>query len=265
METKKVTDHLNRTVEYSYPPKRIISIVPGITDILYSLQLENEIVGRTRYCVYPKDKVEQAKMIGGTKKVKPEQIKELKPDLIIAEKEENTKEIVEMLEKEFPVYVCEMQTLQDTFKIIEDLGEVTDRQSEADKLQTKIKTAFDSLPAKKGERFAYVIWQNPYMVVGSDTYITSLLEKMGFVNAFADYDGRYPAVTEDDFRKADLDYIFLATEPFPFQEKHIKEFSELFPDIHVMSLDGEMFWYGPRMTEAAEYFNKVFNEAATND
>ncbi|MFA1822316.1 ABC transporter substrate-binding protein [Virgibacillus oceani] len=265
MANKKVTDHLGRTVKYSYPPKRIISIVPGVTDILYSLQLENEIVGRTRYCIYPKDKVEQAKKIGGTKKVKSDQIRELEPDLIIAEKEENTKEIVEMLEEEFPVYVCEMQSVDDTYKIIEDLGKVTGRESEAKKLQVKIKTAFESLPSGQGKKFAYVIWQNPYMVVGSDTYITSLLEKMGFINAFSGYDGRYPAVTEDDFREADLNYVFLATEPFPFQEKHIKEFSALFPDIHVMSLDGEMFWYGPRMIEAAEYFNKVFNKATTSD
>lgn len=258
MTNKSVTDHLGRTVEYAYPPKRIISIVPGITDILYSLQLDAEIVGRTRYCVYPKDKVEQSKTIGGTKKVKPDQIRELKPDLIIAEKEENTKEIVEMLEAEFPVYVCEMQAVEDTYKIIRDLGEITDRQTEAQKLHSEIETAIQSLPSGKGSKYAYVIWQKPYMVAGADTYITSLLEKMNFVNAFSKYEGRYPAVKEDDFRNADLDYIFLATEPFPFQEKHIKLFSELFPDVHVMSLDGEMFWYGPRMIEAAEYFNRVF-------
>ncbi|GAB3805982.1 ABC transporter substrate-binding protein [Virgibacillus kimchii] len=257
MANKKVTDHLGREVEFSFPPQRIISIVPGITDILYSLRLEHEIVGRTRYCIYPKDKVEQAKTIGGTKRVKRDQIRELKPDLIIAEKEENTKEIVEQLEKDFPVYVCEIQTVDDTFKIIEDLGAITNRQTESEKLQSEIGTAIQSLPSGKGKRFAYVIWQNPYMVAGSDTYITSLLEKMGFVNAFSGYEGRYPEVSEDDFRKADLDYIFLATEPFPFQEKHIRQFSELFPDVHVMSLDGEMFWYGPRMIEAAPYFNRV--------
>jgi ABC-type Fe3+-hydroxamate transport system substrate-binding protein len=259
MTNKIVTDHLGRTVKFTYPPKRIISIVPGITDILYSLKLEKEIVGRTRYCIYPKDKTGQAKTIGGTKKVKPDQIRELNPDLIIAEKEENTKEIVEQLEKEFPIYVCEIQAVDDTFKIIEDLGAITDRQTESEELQSEIKTAIQSLPSGQGKRFAYVIWQNPYMAVGSHTYITSLLKKMGFVNAFANDDSRYPEVSEDDFRNADLDYIFLATEPFPFREKHIQQFSELFPDVHVMSLDGEMFWYGPRMIEASPYFNRVFN------
>src|SRR5690625_675706 len=240
MTYKKITDHLGRTVEYSYPPKRIISIVPGITDNLYSLNLENEIVGRTRYCIYPKDKVQQAKTIGGTKRVKADQIRELEPDLIIAEKEENTKEIVEILEKEFPVYVCELQSVQDTYKIIKDLGEVTDREPEAEKLQAEIKAAFNSLPSGQGKKFAYVIWQNPYMVAGANTYITSLMEKMEFVNAFSEYEGRYPTVTEDDFRNTELDYIFLATEPFPFQEKHIKEFSEQYPEVTVMSLDGEI-------------------------
>ncbi|WP_164219771.1 helical backbone metal receptor [Virgibacillus sp. YIM 98842] len=263
MTNKKATDHLGREVEFAYPPKRIISIVPGITDILYSLELENEIVGRTRYCIYPKEKVAQAKTIGGTKKVKFDQIRELNPALIIAEKEENTKEIVEQLEKEFPVYVCEIQTVDDTFKIIEDLGTITDRRVESEKLQSEIATAIQSLPSGHGKKYAYIIWQNPYMAAGSDTYITSLLDKMGFTNAFADYDGRYPEVTEEDFRNADLDYIFLATEPFPFREKHIQQFSKLFPDVTVMSLDGEMFWYGPRMIEAAPYFNRVLNKRSS--
>jgi ABC-type Fe3+-hydroxamate transport system substrate-binding protein len=258
MTNKKVIDHLGREVEFSFPPKRIISIVPGITDILYALDLENEIVGRTRYCIYPKDKVKQAKTVGGTKRIKMDQIRELEPDLIVSEKEENTKEIVAQLEKEFPVYVCEVQTLDDTFNIIEDLGKVTDRQKVSEKLQSEIRKAIQSLPSVHGKKFAYVIWQNPYMVAGSDTYITSLMEKMGFINAFAGYEGRYPEVSEDDFRNEDLDFIFLATEPFPFQEKHIQHFSELFPDVEVRSLDGEMFWNGPRIIEASSYFNKVF-------
>ncbi len=255
---KKIVDHVGRTITYSYPPKRIISIAPGLTDTLYSLQLENEIVGRTRYCIHPKNKVEQATIVGGTKKINLEKIRKLKPDLILAEKEENTKEIVELLEKEFPVFVAEVQTVQDAYRMIHDLGVITDHKPQAEELQTMIQTAFQTLPSIDGKRFAYVIWKKPYMVVGNHTYIQDLLKTFGLENAFSSYEGRYPIVSEEDFHKAKLDYIFLATEPFPFKEEHKLEFTKQFPDAKTLILDGEMLWYGPRMLEAAAYFKEVF-------
>lgn len=103
MDKKSMFDHLNRSITFSYPPKRIVSVAPGITDTLYGLGLQEEIVGRTRYCIHPKEKVDQATVVGGTKKIKFDVIRSLNPDIIFTEKEENTKEIVEELEKEFPV------------------------------------------------------------------------------------------------------------------------------------------------------------------
>jgi iron complex transport system substrate-binding protein len=257
MNQKKVVDQIGRTVEFSYPPIRIISLAPGLTDTLYSLGLENEIVGRTRYCIHPKEKVDKAVPVGGTKEINIDKIRALKPDLIFTEKEENTREIVEQLEKEFPVYVAEVQTVQDAFKMIEDLGELTSRTPEARKLLSTIETGFQSLPTYKKKRVAYVIWRKPYMVVGTPTYIDSLLTTMGFVNAFSGFEGRYPAVTMEDFQEAKLDYLFLATEPFPFNEKHIPEFSAFLPSVKPIILDGEMFWYGPRMIDAVHYFKRI--------
>ncbi|MHC0036919.1 ABC transporter substrate-binding protein [Pseudoneobacillus sp. C159] len=255
---KKVIDHLGRTVEFPFPPSRIISLAPGMTDTLYSLQLANEIVGRTRYCTHPKDKVQQAEAIGGTKQIHLDKIRALRPDLILAEKEENTKEMVEVLEKEFPVYVAEVQSVQDAYKMISDLGELTNRQTESKRLLADIQAAFQSLPKAHGKKVAYVIWKKPYMVVGSNTYIHSLLEMLGFENAFSSFEGRYPTVTEVDIKKAKLDYLFLATEPFPFKDEHVVEFSDMMPDVKTMILDGEMFWYGPRMMEAVGYFKSIF-------
>jgi len=257
MNQKKVVDHIGRTVEFSYPPIRIISLAPGLTDTLYSLGLENEIVGRTRYCIHPKEKVDKAVPVGGTKEINIDKIRALKPDLIFTEKEENTREIVEQLEKEFPVYVAEVQTVQDSYKMIEDLGELTKRTPEAGTLLSTIKTGFQSLPTYKKKRVAYVIWRKPYMVVGNPTYIDSLLTTMGFVNAFSSFEGRYPAVTKEDFQKAKLDYLFLASEPFPFKENHITEFSAFLPNVKPIILDGEMFWYGPRMIDAVDYFRRI--------
>jgi iron complex transport system substrate-binding protein len=258
MTTKLVMDHLGRTVQYSFPPKRIISLAPGITDTLYSLGLEKETVGRTRYCIHPKTKVDQAMIVGGTKDIHLDKIRVLKPDLILAEKEENTKEIVELLEKEFPVYVAEVNSVQTAYKMITDLSEVTNRKLKAEQLLVSIQSEFKALPTFQRKRVAYVIWRKPYMVAGNNTYISSLLTNLGFENAFSTYEGRYPAVTEEDFQHAKLDYLFLATEPFPFKEKHMTEMSAFLPDVKPVILDGEMFWYGPRMVEAAHYFKEIF-------
>lgn len=247
-------DHLGRNVLLDGKPKRIISLVPAITETMYHLGLEKEIVGRTRFCKFPEDKVEHAVNVGGTKDIKLERIHDLKPDLIIAEKEENTKEIVAALEKHYPVFVFEIQHYDDVFRTIEDIGSLTAREKEATNLIREIKAAFDELPVNNGERVGYVIWRKPYMVVGKNTYINSLLERLGFVNVFTEAEGRYPVVTEDDFRKANLDELFLATEPFPFREKHIEEFAVFLPDVKIRIVVGEMFWYGAKMLQAATYF-----------
>lgn len=258
---KTVVDRVGRSVTYEYPPKRIISLCPGITDTLLSLDLEEEIVGRTRFCIHPKGKVEIIPAVAGTKDIKLERIQDARPDLIIVEKEENTKEMVAELEQHFPVYVAEVQSVDEAFQMIEDMGNLTDRNEAAARLIESIQHQFTSLPKIHEKRVAYVIWRKPYMVVGKDTYINSLLEKMGFINPFVDADGRYPAVTAEDFQKANLDYVLLASEPFPFKEKHIEEFLEMMPETEPLLVDGEMFWYGPRMLEAAPYFEKKFNNS----
>jgi len=255
---KTVIDRVGRTVTYSYPPKRIVSLCPGITDTLFALNLENEIVGRTRFCIYPKGEVESVPAVAGTKDIKLEAIQAVHPDLIIVEKEENTKEIVEELEKHFPVYVAEVQSIDEAYQMIGDMGDLTDRSEAAAELTTSIQTQFTNLPDVAGKRAAYVIWRKPYMVVGKDTYIQSLLAELGFINPFVEAEGRYPAVTAEDFKNANLDYVLLASEPFPFKEKHIDEFLAMMPETKPVLVDGEMFWYGPRMLEAPLYLLKTF-------
>src|SRR5699024_2535483 len=255
---KKINDQLGRTIEFRNPPQRIVSFAPAITDTLYSLHLEEEIVGRTRFCIHPKGKVEKAMNVGGTKDMKIDRVRALNPDLIICEKEENTKEMVAELEKHYPVYVFEIQTYSDALNMISGLGELTDRTAEAQRLKQHIESAFDSIPTpKRRKRAAYIIWQHPYMVVGKHTYIHSLLGKLGYENPFVHFPARYPTVTEDDLRAADLDTILLATEPFPFGKKHLDTFSQLLPDADLKIVDGEMFWYGVKMLEAAEYFKQT--------
>jgi len=249
-------DALGRDVAYTYPPERIIALDPAITETLYHFGLDEQIVGRTRFCIHPKEKVKNALNIGGTKDIKMERIHELNPDLIIAEKEENTKEMVEELEKHYPVYVCEIQTVEDGIHLLEELGDLTGCVNKAKALHSKVDEAFSTLPQIDPLRVAYMIWKRPYMAVGRDTYINHTLEKMGFINPFAEYDDRYPVVTEQDLQEASLDYIFLSSEPYPFRDKNHGEFQSFVPDVIPVNIDGQMFWYGARMLKAADYFKR---------
>ncbi|WP_432352780.1 ABC transporter substrate-binding protein [Sporosarcina sp. A2] len=256
---RTVQDALGRSVTYSYPPKRIISLCPGITDTLFALDLKKEIVGRTRYCIYPTNGVKGVPTVAGTKDLKLQAIVQAAPDLIILEKEENTKEMMEELEQHFAVYVAEVQTVDEAYEMIEDLGDVTDRKIEAQSLVTDIQAGFNSLVGLTSGSAMYVIWKKPYMGVGRTTYIDSLLNKLGFSNAISDLPGRYPELTPHTIQQANPDLVLLASEPYPFKEKHIAEFEVLLPNASIQLIDGEKFWYGPRMLEATSYFKKWFS------
>ncbi|QTD42853.1 ABC transporter substrate-binding protein [Sporosarcina sp. Te-1] len=253
---KEVIDRTGRYVSFSYPPKRVISLCPGITDTLFALGLEQEIVGRTRFCKYPEDQVQSVPAVAGTKDLKLDAILAAAPDLVILEKEENTKEMAELLEQHVPVYVAEVQTIHEAYQMIETMGDLTNRKHEAKKLMAEIRDRFDHLTNRAGARAAYVIWKKPYMVVGKDTYIQDVLQRLGFENPFRQKEGRYPTVTPEDFQQAGLETIFLASEPYPFKEKHLEEFKKMAPEAEIVLIDGEMFWYGPRMLDAPAYFNK---------
>ena len=253
----QVRDHLDREVSYTFPPQRIISLCPAITETLFALGLGEEVVGRTQYCIFPADKVAAVSKVGGTKQMQLEKIQALQPDLIICEKEENTKEIVEQLATHFPVYVAQVESVADAHRMIRDIGALVDRLEAANKLSAKIAQAFSALPQHAG-RAAYMMWRKPYMVVGAPTYIDSVLATLGFTNPFVDFEGRYPAVTVEDLQQAQLDYLFLSSEPFPFSDKHVQELAVHLPHTRIMLVDGEMFWYGARMQQAAPYFQSAF-------
>lgn len=250
----QVHDHLGRTVSYTFPPKRIISLCPAITETLFALGLKEEVVGRTQYCIFPANEVATVPTVGGTKQVQLEKIQELQPDLIICEKEENTKEMVEQLAAHFPVYVAQVESVDDAHRMIRDVGAVVNRLHEANTLEAQIAQAFRALPKYTG-RVAYMMWRKPYMVVGAPTYIDSVLTTLGFTNPFTHGEGRYPTITVDDLQQAQLDYLLLSSEPFPFSDKHVQELAVHLPNTQIVLVDGEMFWYGPRMQQAAQYFH----------
>ncbi|WP_193768977.1 ABC transporter substrate-binding protein [Metasolibacillus meyeri] len=257
---RTITDHIGRQVLCSSEPKRIISICPAITETLFALGAEEQLVGRTKYCIFPKGQIEKLTAVGGTKQVDVDVIKQLQPDLILAEKEENTEEIVKQLEQIAPVFVAEVQSIEDGYRFIDTLGMLTNRHDKATELVGASRAGFASLAQQNRGRAAYVIWRKPYMVVGATTYINDVLARLGFDNPLARAEGRYPSVSKEQFQEAQLDVLFLASEPFPYSEKYLAEFQAFLPNTKIVLVDGEMFWYGAKMVEATAYFTELVKQ-----
>lgn len=247
-------DMLGNSLLLETPPRRIISLVPSQTELLYTLGLDEEVVGITKFCVHPQEWFRNKERVGGTKTLHLDKIKALRPDLIIANKEENEKEQIELLAKEFPVWVSDIRTLDDALRMIRGVGEVTGKTQEAFTLAENIEKRFERLGKKrKGGRVAYFIWYRPWMAAGGDTFISDLLSRIGFQNVLQDKK-RYPEVDPADLLHSGVEKILLSSEPFPFGEKHVAELQSLLPAVDIQLVDGEMFsWYGSRLLEAADY------------
>jgi ABC-type Fe3+-hydroxamate transport system substrate-binding protein len=254
-----ITDQTGYKVELNGTPKRIISIVPSQSELLWDLGLRKELVGITKFCVHPEEMHKSIEKVGGTKKLDIAKIRALKPDLIIGNKEENEQEQIEELRKEFPVWMSDIYDLSDAFEMITSISQIIEKQIGAEKLVKTIRENFAKLDSTsfKGKKVAYFIWYNPYMVAAPNTFINNIIEKLGMKNAFS-YLTRYPEVNASQIKGAAPDYIFLSSEPFPFKEKHIAELKQICPYAEIILVDGEMFsWYGSRLQYAPEYFNAL--------
>ena len=235
---------------------KIISLVPSITETLFDFGLTaDEVVGRTKFCIHPLDLVKKVEVIGGTKNLNIDKIRSLKPDLIIANKEENEKLQVEELMKDFKVWVTDIETLQDNADFISELGKVLNKEDLAKDYNQKIASVFNQIKVSQTKRIAYLIWKNPYMTVGSDTFIHEVLQKLGFENLFKNKK-RYPEVSVEELKRADL--ILLSSEPFPFQQKHIDELRREIPNTEIVLVDGEAFsWFGTHLMKVDEYLKDL--------
>jgi iron complex transport system substrate-binding protein len=258
----KLVDQIGIEHTFETSPKRIISLVPSQTELLFDLGQEEKIVGITKFCVHPYHFKTTKKIVGGTKIVHFEKIRLLQPDLIIANKEENTKEIVEELSKICPVWVTDIITIEDNFKMISDFGQLLNCRTEAQKWNDKL--AFDLsdfqnfVKEKPFVKVAYFIWKNPYMVAGKNTFINFLLELNRFDNIYKEK-GRYPEVEIKKMRaEGDPDLVFLSSEPYPFKEDDAFEIGRFTHHAKTIFVDGEMFsWYGSHLAKSFAYFKQI--------
>lgn len=250
-------DQIGNEVNLLAIPKRIVSLVPSQTEYLFDLGLDDEIVGVTKFCVHPEDKVKKIKKIGGTKNFHIDTIHSLKPDLIIGNKEENHKEGIEKLYGHYPVWISDVSNLEESFEMMKMIGKMMSREEKAQQIVEEISNRFGLLNPENARKALYLIWKKPYMTVGGDTFISHMMKYAGFKSLSAK-SSRYPIISAADIEALQPEYILLSSEPYPFKEKHIGEFKEISSSSKILIVDGEMFsWFGSRLKYAADYFNKI--------
>ena len=261
----KFKDQLNRDLYLDNYPNRIISLVPSQTELLIDLGLEKNIIGITKFCVHPPQLKKSKTIIGGTKKVNHKKIASLEPDIIICNKEENTEEIVNELEKHYSVYVSNIISVDDLYDMIIDFGKLCNVERQAKSLISKCKKATTDflkfIATQPTRKVAYFIWSKPWMVAGGNNYINEMLKLNKFENIFKNSPDRYLEVYIEYL--ADLnpelkpELILLPSEPFPFEKEHVEQLKK-YIDCQFIFVDGEMFsWYGSRLLKALDYFKKL--------
>jgi ABC-type hemin transport system substrate-binding protein len=250
------------------PAKRIVSLVPSVTESLFCLGLGDRIVGITEWCVHPSDRVSGLPRVGGTKNPSVRQILELEPDLVIANREENREQTVVALRTAgVDVWVTHPRTVLDGVALLYELAELG---ATAEAVESVVRPVEEAVRAAEEQRPARglpvfcPIWKKPWMTVGGDTYASSLLELCGGANVFADCgDRRYPIVELEQIVAAAPEVILLPSEPYDFGPRDVLELAALTAPaarngrIHL--IDGTLVsWYGPRIEPAIATIRSLF-------
>jgi len=258
---------LYKTEADYYPntiPTSIVSLVPSITELLCDLGLLNKMMGRTKFCIHPKQHLAAIPIVGGTKNIRFNTITQLKPSIIIANKEENRKEDIEILMQAQPVLLTDIKNLQDVYELIQYLGNLFQVEQTATTLLNKLHSDFQQpflLSKSKSPIFVtYLIWQKPFITVGGDTFINEIIKYAGLKNEY-ESSVRYPEISFEELNTNQSNIILLSSEPFPFKAKHLKELQTLLPNKRFILVDGELFsWYGSRLLHTANYLKVWLSE-----
>lgn len=246
---------------FNPPYRRIISLIPSVTESLFDLGADEQIAGITSYCVSPRPQVFRKPKIGGTKNPDLGKIRQLEPDLIIANVEENRKEDVLELEKLCDVYLNFPKSVADTKVLLEHLALLTGR--EAEPYLSAIDLAVRGQKPRSGS-VLYLIWNDPYWTIGEDTYIADMLRLRGLQNAIQVPDRRYFPLSSEQIEASGSEIVLLPSEPFRFRELHREEFALRFPALpavrsgKILLADGRMTsWFGTRTPNGILYLNRL--------
>ncbi len=252
---------LQSTFQMPLNPRRIVSLVPSQTELLYDLGLEESVVGITKFCVHPSPWRQTKMIVGGTKNIHVSKVIECNPDLVIANKEENVREQVEAIAAHCPVWLTDVGNFKEALAMMSDIGTLCNRVEKANEIIEKVTTSFNQLsPLPRAIRTTYFIWKDPWMTVGGDTFIHSMMTKTGLENIYS-HTTRYPVISPGELHDKDCELILLSSEPYPFNQSHLHSLQQQFPQQKILLVDGEMFsWYGSRLLHAAAYFNTLMQQ-----
>lgn len=257
MAIQSFSDQMGFKISIPTPPERIISLVPSQTELLSFLGLDDRVVGITKFCIHPSSWRSAKAIVGGTKTFNVDAIERLDPDLILGNKEENDKDGIERLKNNFPVWMSDITTIQDALSMIKSVGLITGKHAESNECVAQVNEKLNCLKKWQGQSVLYLIWKDPWMAAGKNTFIGSMLKTIGLENA-VDAGDRYPSLSLAEIQRLKPQYIFLSSEPYPFVRRHAEELRELAPFSNIVLVNGEMFsWYGSRMVKAFDYFKTL--------
>jgi ABC-type hemin transport system substrate-binding protein len=237
---------------------RIVCLVPSITALLHYLGVEEYIVGITKFCVHPKHLKQSITIVGGTKNVNIKKVMALQPSLVIANKEENVKAQVQIMGNLFTTIVTNVHNIPSALAMIATIGKAIGKARKANELVKAIQTSLQQiiLPPKP-IKCCYLIWKEPFITIGGDTYIHDVLKAMGFKNVF-EKATRYPFTNVIEIEHLQPAIIFLSSEPYPFKQRHIAVLQQQFPTIPMVLIDGQICsWYGSHMLQIANYCSQL--------
>jgi len=244
---------------------RIVSLCPSLSELVFDLGRGAELVGVTQYCVHPAEGVERVEKVGGTKTPDVARIVELAPDVVLMNSEENRREDAAALTAAgLDCHVSMPRDCAETAAMVRSIGARLERPDEAERIAADIEQRTRRVRARAAGRepvsFAYLVWRKPWMSVNADTFASALLEQAGGRNVFAAKPARYPEVTLDELRAENPRVVFLCTEPFPFQEKHVAELSSGtgFEPPRFVVADGEyLSWHGSRTPDGIDHAERL--------
>ena len=250
-------------VHHRYQGKpRIVSLVPSLTELLVALGLAEDLVGRTGFCIHPRQVVRQVPKLGGTKGFDVDKLRALQPTHVLVNIDENRREEVEALASFVPqLIVTHPLTAHDNLELYRLLGGVFGREMQAASLCADFArawTALDEFSASlPRQRVLYLIWRDPWLGVARDTYISHMLAAAGWDTLPLASTARYPEIDLPMLAR-EAEVVFLSSEPYPFRVQHQRELATLLPDTRIELIDGELVsWYGSRAIAGLRYLREL--------
>jgi len=264
----RYVDVLDRTLEVKSPPKRIVSLVPSLTEALFVFGVGEAVVGVTSFCVEPRDAVAAKTKVGGTKTLNVARVVDLRPDLVVASAEENRKEDLEaLIDQGVPVFVTLPETVEAAVDLLERLAEMTGAGQAAGRVVAEAKRALtEAIAANEGReptRIFCPIWRKPWMSVGPGTYMHDFITLCGGTNVFEWRHERYPRVELSDMAQRDPEVVLLPDEPYRFGSQHVPEITAFggvsaVRNSRIYLLEGKhLCWYGPRIAGSLRYVSAL--------